>query len=169
MFTEGDLDVESSVGLTSYMKSYQSLNKERIHAWIPIYFCYWPTNFVLTFSSGEAHELWMSFYSKSNLLWHFISRKIKASYSMTANTFGVPINTVSTIVCKVCATITQVMGSQYIKLPQSDIEIDDLERNWNTEPILLLCSPLKIHMTITVIDIEVKWPESVYYGKVFAN
>ena len=38
--------------------------------------------------------------------------KDQGSLSMTANTFGVAINTVSTVVRKVCDTITHVIGQQ---------------------------------------------------------
>ena len=54
--------------------------------------------------------------------------KDQGSLSMTANTFGVAINTVSTVVRNVCDTITQVMGPQYIKLSQNNREMSDLVR-----------------------------------------
>lgn len=52
--------------------------------------------------------------------------KDQGSLSMTANTFGVASNTVSTVVRKVCATITRVLGPRYIKLPQNDREMEEL-------------------------------------------
>ena len=54
--------------------------------------------------------------------------KDQGSLSMAAYTFGLAINTVSTVVRKVCATITQLMGPQYMKLPQNDREMADLVR-----------------------------------------
>lgn len=52
--------------------------------------------------------------------------KDQGSLSITANTFGVAVNTVSAVVRKVCATITRVMGQHYIKLPQNDREMVEL-------------------------------------------
>ena len=52
--------------------------------------------------------------------------KDQGSLSMTANTFGVAVNTVSTVVRKVCAAITRVLGPRYITLPQNDREMAEL-------------------------------------------
>ena len=54
--------------------------------------------------------------------------KDQGAFSMTANTFGVAINTASTVVRKVCDTTAQVMGLQYIKLPQNNREMSNLVR-----------------------------------------
>lgn len=45
------------------------------------------------------------------------------SLSMTANTFGLAIPTVSDILFQVCKTITFILGPTYIKLPQSTEEM----------------------------------------------
>ena len=45
--------------------------------------------------------------------------KDTGSLGMTANTFGVAINTTSAVSAEVCGVITKKMGPKYIHLPRS--------------------------------------------------
>ena len=45
--------------------------------------------------------------------------KDKGSLTMTANNFGVAINTVSSVIYEVCLAICQNLGPQYIRLPKT--------------------------------------------------
>ena len=49
--------------------------------------------------------------------------KDRGSLTMTANNFGVAINTVSSVIYEVCLAICQNLGPQYIRLPKTREEM----------------------------------------------
>ena len=52
--------------------------------------------------------------------------KDQGSLAMTANSFGIALCTASLVVKKVCDVLTTVLGPQYIKLPSTDSEMNEL-------------------------------------------
>ena len=48
------------------------------------------------------------------------------SLTMTANNFGVAINTASSVIYEVCLTICQNLGPQYIRLPKTREEMMEM-------------------------------------------